>query len=371
MTKFLQPYIAVWLLAATACTAENQFDISGELPGNAGKTIYLERFEGNSPVKIDSATIGSDGRFEIRAQFKGTDYYRLALSNENSLVFIGDSVGQLKITAQGGDLTNPTQLEGSEDSKKLQELAAAVKSLLAERASIFANQQANQEALNQQMGELNTKAMATFHGFIDKNFQSPAALAALNQLNPIDDLAYFEKVRNALAARMANSAYWQSLDKQINLVKLELSNRQQAEQQTADGIVAPEIVLPSVNGGNVALSSLRGKVVLLDFWASWCGPCRAESPNLVKAYQKYKSKGFEIYSVSLDKSETAWKNAIREDGLTWTHVSDLQFWNSAAARTYNINSIPATFLLDTEGKIIAKNLRGPALDAKLEELFGQ
>jgi thiol-disulfide isomerase/thioredoxin len=120
----------------------------------------------------------------------------------------------------------------------------------------------------------------------------------------------------------------------------------------------------------VPLSSLRGKIVLVDFWAQWCRPCRIENPNIVDAYQKYKDKGFEVYGVSLDRSRENWLQGIEEDGLPWTHVSDLEYWQSEAARTYNINAIPASFLLDEEGRIIAKDLRGPLLHQKLKEILG-
>lgn len=135
------------------------------------------------------------------------------------------------------------------------------------------------------------------------------------------------------------------------------------------GSVAPEISLPDPEGKIVSLSSFRGKYVLVDFWAKWCGPCRRENPNVVKVYKKFKDKGFEVFGVSLDRTKNDWLQAIAEDDLAWTHVSDLQYFNSAAAKTYGINAIPFSILLDPNGVIIAKNLRGNALEAKLEEIF--
>ncbi|MBC7426411.1 MAG: TlpA family protein disulfide reductase, partial [Bacteroidia bacterium] len=134
------------------------------------------------------------------------------------------------------------------------------------------------------------------------------------------------------------------------------------EAPTAIGAMAPDISMVTPDGKVVKLSSLKGKYVMIDFWASWCGPCRRENPNNKLIYEKYKSKGFEIYAVSLDKDAASWKQAITADGLPWIHVSDLKYWQSAAAQLYRVYSIPATVILDKKGKIIAKNLRGQELD---------
>jgi peroxiredoxin len=138
---------------------------------------------------------------------------------------------------------------------------------------------------------------------------------------------------------------------------------------TAIGQIAPEFSQADTSGNTIALSSLRGKYLLIDFWASWCGPCRQENPNIVKAYNTYKDKGFEILGVSLDQDKAAWLDAIYKDKLTWKQVSDLKYWNNAAAQLYGVRSIPANYLLDPQGKIIAKNLRGADLEAKLSALF--
>jgi peroxiredoxin len=145
------------------------------------------------------------------------------------------------------------------------------------------------------------------------------------------------------------------------------NNLSQKEPQI--GELAPDIVLNDVDGNKFTLSSLRGKVVLVDFWASWCGPCRRENPNVVQAYKKYKDLGFTVLSVSLDNNREKWIKAIEQDGMEWNHVSDLKGWQSEVAGLYAVRSIPATFLIDKEGKVIGKNLRGENLEKALNMIF--
>jgi len=160
--------------------------------------------------------------------------------------------------------------------------------------------------------------------------------------------------------------YGESRPEAANQLRAEL----ESNRSLMPGAQAPDFSQATPEGEELALSELRGKIVLIDFWASWCGPCRRENPNVVQVYHKYKEKGFEILGVSLDNNRDRWLGAIEEDNLTWQHVSDLKGWSNAAAQKYQVSSIPQTYLLDREGKIIARNLRGPSLERKLEELFG-
>ena len=179
--------------------------------------------------------------------------------------------------------------------------------------------------------------------FFEQEFESHAALYA--------------EIRDALIKDYPNDPYVTHLNDRLKSVLL-------------PGMEAPEISMKDTEGNIRRLSDLRGKVVMIDFWASWCGPCRRENPNVVKLYNKYHDKGFESYSVSLDKEKSAWLKAIKDDGLMWpNHVSDLNGWASSGGKTYGIMSVPSTVLVDKDGKIIARNLRGSELERKLAEIF--
>lgn len=195
--------------------------------------------------------------------------------------------------------------------------------------------------------------------FINQNASSVVAAWAVTRhflFQP--DVQDLEKMYNSLGAQARNSKF----GKEINQ-KLEIENK------TAIGRVAPDFSQADTLGRSVALKSFRGKYVLVDFWASWCVPCRQENPNVVKAYDQYKSKNFDIMGVSLDGKKENWIKAIKQDGLMWTHVSDLQDWKNEAAKIYGVNSIPSNFLIDPKGIIIAKNLDGEKLQAKLAEVL--
>ncbi|MEO5984052.1 MAG: TlpA disulfide reductase family protein [Ferruginibacter sp.] len=203
------------------------------------------------------------------------------------------------------------------------------------------------------------KVAVALEGFVKKNPGSHVApLAILRHYQLSTDAAKMEQLFSSMKNEIKITPISQYIAQQITEAK-----------KNPIGAILPDFAQPDTSGKTLKLSSLKGKYVLIDFWASWCGPCRQENPNVVNAYQKYKDKNFIVLGVSLDKAKKPWLDAIQMDNLTWPHVSDLQGWQSSAALQYQIMSIPQNFLLDPTGKLIAKNLRGPGLDQKLASLL--
>lgn len=376
MKKILFVVLSIAYLGACSGSksSKSHFEISGKLVNGIGTTVYLEALSPNGTVKVDSAIIDENGDFKMNKAKIQYGFYNLKVDERNFATLILDSAEKVTLTGDAKNLGYTYRVEGSKDSELFYQLNEVSKKNYFKRDSITKLFQtlANTMQMDQQrLDSLNRALEKPFNdlmaaqndyllGFVQKNATSLVSLAAIQQLdqNLFAD-AYF-KLDEALFAKYPNSIY----------VKL-FHDAVAQSRKLSMGSLAPEINLNTPEGKTVALSSLRGKVVLIDFWASWCGPCRAENPNVVNAYKKYKDKGFDIYGVSLDKDKNAWEAAIKKDGLTWTHVSDLKFWNSEVVKLYNFNGIPTNYLVDREGKILAKNLRGEDLDKKLAEVFSK
>ena len=277
-----------------------------------------------------------------------------------------------KITIAHVDSFSNIQVTGSPahtDFKKMQALAkpynAKLQALYAKYAQYrnsgdMASMRNVEVSLDSISREMNEKVCGDF---VKTNPNSPIAVFALQQYASDEsiDINKLESLFELLPASAQTTASGKAMRDRIDNVK-----------KTQIGAEAIDFTQNDTSGNPIKLSSFRGKYLLVDFWASWCGPCRQENPNVVKAFTKYKDKGFNILSVSLDRPDgkEKWLKAIHDDGLEWTHVSDLQFWNNAVARMYGIQSIPQNFLLDPNGKIIGKNLRGEELERSLEKIFG-
>jgi peroxiredoxin len=279
--------------------------------------------------------------------------------------------GTINITSP--DSAAKADVSGSpsnEDNKKLKGqlkvvVSKAQKIVAAAQAATPAQQQsaAFQNSMQAKYKAVQLEQKNVLKTFITENPNSYLSLLALTSVSgPSPDVAEVGPLYESLSDELKKSEQGRQLKTAIDALKL-----------TAIGSMAPDFIQNDVNGVPIRLSSFKGKYVLLDFWASWCGPCRQENPNVVRTYNKYKNKNFTILGVSLDREngKSAWLAAIKNDGLTWTQVSDLKYWNNLAATVYVVRSIPQNFLIDPTGKIVAKDLRGDDLDNKLAELLGK
>lgn len=357
------------LLALSACTEESGVPVQGTVKNKIdGELVILESLEGQTVEVVDTISVADDGSFEFRIDHDVPGFFRINFFRRQyvNLIVNGDEE-QITINADGNDPQGSPEITGSKDTDYFANLIELVG---------FQNQQLqeiNQQAIQARMSGDNQEVQELSEEYYEKYayyqrekkeaiWQMVPSLAAYYALSALDQEQFF--------------SFYDSVATELKKVRPdhptteELLSRVNAVRSLAIGSTAPEISLPNPMGDIVTLSSLKGKYVLIDFWAAWCRPCRAENPNVVRLYKEYQDQNFEILGVSLDRTKDAWLKAIEQDGLIWKHVSDLKYFNSAAAETYQINAIPATYLIDPEGKIIAKNLRGPSLVAKLKEIFG-
>lgn len=368
----LLPFAMIIACSNTESSSKG-FEIKGKLENAKGEKVYLEQLATEGVKALDSTNLDEKGEFSMKPVLPEIGFYRVRISEKNFATLILDVNEHVTIKGNAQDLGNTYQVEGSPDSKLFWDVNHVSAENYRLRDSIqrtfqaFVTMAANDSVRVDSMGKSLEKpynALIEKHNqylksFIEKNSSSFASLAAIQQLQPEQFMDVYIKLDAGLFKKYPNSSYIKSFHEGVAM-----------QNKLAVGSEAPEISMNTPDNKVLALSSLKGKVVLIDFWASWCGPCRAENPNIVAAYNKYKDKGFDIFSVSLDKDGEKWKAAILKDKLIWpSHVSDLMYWQSPVVQLYNFNSIPTNVLIDKKGKILAKNLRGEDLEKKLAEVF--
>lgn len=380
-------YITTVILFSTGCN-KDKVRISGSLSSSVpGEYIFLDELKSNKLEPVDSIQISDKGTFSFKRKVTAPSFYLLKLENNNFMTLLVEPGDELILKAHRDSLNYPNSVEGSEGTMKMAEYNCKMRSTISKMSALNKIYTTNEHSpqLPSLMESIDSMAQGYLNEinaytkkYIDENIGSLVSLVALYQqvapgvyvLNPSSDWKYFVKVDSSMFRKFPDYDPVITLHNQVKEL-LATMGAVSPSSGARNGGEVPEISLPTPEGDTVKLSSTRGSVVLLDFWASWCGPCRMENPNLVKAYDEYHRKGLQIYQVSLDKTRDAWIKGIQDDKLgRWIHVSDVQYWKSVVVPLYKIESIPANYLLDRDGRIIAVNLRGERLQQKLADVFG-
>jgi len=374
MKKLIFLFFVTFGLVSFKAVIDGNFTITGTIAGiENGKKITLERQdETKGIITLDSAIV-ENGKFTLKgnalepaihfiqvADVKGKVAFILEEGKINCVLY-KDSIGKSKIggTKNNEDLQS-FNFVAMKVQKKMQDFQTVNRQKMSDAQSKQDTVVINQ--LTADFGKLQKEMVALSANFLENNPKSFISVLLVDNMfnNPEVDIEKIKKTYNNLDASLKNTKPGKTIQTKIDSFK-----------SIAIGGLAPDFSAPNPDGTMTSLKASLGKITIIDFWASWCGPCRKENPNVVALYNEFHAKGLNIIGVSLDKDAVKWKEAIAKDNLTWTHVSNLKFWQDPIAELYNIKSIPATFILDAQGKIIARDLRGAELRAKVLSLLGK
>jgi peroxiredoxin len=357
-------WIAIFAILLGACsTNEPHFTIEGDIKGLPDGEVKLSNIVDGELNVVDS-TGSLAGVFRFSGNIESPELYVLNFAGQRESIQLFVEKGNITI---GGMLSAP-EVEGSASQTLFDKFNKTLEGYTNQRKTIYQEYKAAQDvgdeaamkAIEEQFNQIEETEKNFILDFTKTKNASVVSPYITLRYSYYFDLDELKDVASNLDASIQSSKYVVNLNKRI--AKL---------NSVQEGEVAPLFTQNDTLGNPVSLESFRGKYVLIDFWASWCSPCRAENPNVVAAYQTYNDKGFDVLGVSLDRNKDRWIAAIAEDHLTWTHVSDLKYWDNEASQMFAVNSIPANFLLDPDGVIIGKDLRGEDLQIRLAEIFGE
>ncbi len=375
MKKIFSIAISILVLAACKEKKHGPFTVSGQIINAPGSKVYLvETPFGNTPeVILDSTLLKEKGDFTLKGRANEEGIFRLVLESGPNVVLINDN-DDIKVRVNVNDYRSYS-VEGSPASASLHQLFEDYRdkdSLIIASFKIVDSLKSlpGQDSLVQSIQTKNDERIEALNkmlrNYITKSESPAAALYALGIASQTIKNEELVTMINETAKKFPENS---GLARVKSLVAVQSAEPRQTAGYALLNQPAPNLTMTDVNGKTVNVSDFKGKYLLLDFWASWCAPCRQENPNVVAAYNKFKNRNFTILGVSLDENRESWKKAIQQDGLTWSHMSDLKQWESSAVQPYGIEGIPFNVLIDPAGKIIASSLRGEELTKKLEEVL--
>lgn len=369
----MKHFVAAGLLCLSFLSSAQtpiQATVSGNIFNMTSDSVYIAQFYGTHYVNFIGGKLDKKGNFKLSGKLPSKDYYVLRIAKDQHINIILKDKSDIKIYGDGKNITAFHNIVGSDESSAMNEFIVRLQTYNQKKDSATAYLQQfpdQQETVNQSFSPIYYDFNNYKQKFIADNNNSPALLPVISTVDPNAEFPVYESLVNQLVTAFDGSPAITQLKNNVAQVK----QQQDAMNFLAPGKEAPDFSQAKADGTQMKLSDLRGKVVLIDFWASWCGPCRRENPNVVKLYEQYGKDGFTVLSVSLDKDKNAWLAAIEKDKLSWpNHVSDLKFWGNEAAKIYKVTGIPFTVLVDRDGKIINTKLRGPELEQALKTLFG-
>lgn len=365
MKRILIYITAILLISSCTSRKSNEFIINGLIKGDFSGKVFLERNKDGQFEILDTANV-ENGKFRFKGELTYPDLYYIGIDESRFVGFFNEPAS-IKIEFNIDSLQSPV-VNGSESDLAYRAYLRQQDQQRSEEISIYtAYNEASRSGDSAKMKEMEArvesfenKQKQEIMDYVTANGSSFVAPYVAMRHSYQFNLSELKQMLDSFKGAVKESSFTKMLAERIAVL-----------ERVEPGMMAPDITMNDTSGKPFSLSQLRGSVVLVDFWASWCGPCRRENPNVVEAYNEFKDKRFDILGVSFDKNKESWEKAIQDDHLTWHHVSDLQYWNNAAGKLYGIMSIPSNVLIGRDGKIIDKDLRGEDLKKALRDNLGE
>jgi peroxiredoxin len=384
MVKKIFLAVIVLSLIFSSCKKHNGFVISGKITNSEGKYLYLDELKVSSSIPVDSVKLEKDGSFRFKGEISYPNFYLLRLNERNFITLLVDTVEKITVNGDASNFSREYTVEGSPGSLLVQELNTKLAHTkhqldsIRSRIDVFRTQEGysvQKLKWDQELSDIKQKQIKYSTDFIQKHPFSLASVLALYQKFDdanyvIQDLQSLKVAASALNSVFPKSEHVRALYANTQRLMAQEKSERMKKFIAENGENSPEINLPDKNGKMIALSSISAKVVLIQFWSAVDRVSRYQNQALVDLYSKYKSKGLEIYQVSIDDNRSAWTTAIEQDGLNWINVGDMKGSNSAL-NAYNVQIIPSNYILDKERRVVARDLLGPALDQAVGKMLRQ